>query len=175
MLWRTLENLAFVLVLAFAAWRLWPQASAALGIAPRSEEAPPVVVTTLEGDRIALPDLRGKVVLVNFWATWCAPCRMEMPSFQRVYDDRREDGFVILGIATDRGDGAAVRRFVSERGIRYPVARTTPEIDAAFGGVTTIPTSVLIDREGRIRHRVVGLFVAPALRAAADRLLAEGP
>jgi thiol-disulfide isomerase/thioredoxin len=163
-----------VLVLGLAAWRIWPQASAALGVAPGSAEAPPVSVTTLDGDRIALRDLRGKVVLVNFWATWCAPCRMEMPSFQRVYDDLRDDGFVVLGIATDRGDGSAVRRFVSERDIRYPVARTTPEIDAAFGGIGTIPTSVLIDREGRIRHTVVGLFVGPALRVAANRLLAEG-
>lgn len=136
-------------------------------------QAPQFALETLDGHRVSLADFDGQVVLINFWATWCTPCRLEMPGFQKLYRDKAEQGFVILGIATDRGDRAGVEAFLAERGIEYPVALQTREVNLAFGGVSAIPTSFLIDRNGVIRHRIFGFMPPPALRVAVNRLLDE--
>jgi cytochrome c biogenesis protein CcmG, thiol:disulfide interchange protein DsbE len=170
---RVLEALLWTAVLGFAGYRLWPQLAAALAVGGPREEAPAFEVRTLEGERLALEELRGQVILVNFWATWCPPCRVEMPGFERVYRERREDGFVIVGLSADRTGAEGVRRFLEERDITFPVALDHGAIARDFGGVRGLPTSFLIDRQGRIRHVVVGLFAAPGLRTAVDRLLAE--
>jgi cytochrome c biogenesis protein CcmG/thiol:disulfide interchange protein DsbE len=169
---RGLDVLLWGAVLALLAWRVGPQAAAALGVGAPDSDAPALAVTTLDGDHVSLAGLRGQVVLVNFWATWCPPCRMEMPGFQRVWDSRRERGLVVLGLSHERGGEPGVRAFLGERGITYPVAVTGPEAAEAFG-VRALPTSILIDRQGRVRHRVEGFFAEPALRQAVDRLLDE--
>jgi peroxiredoxin len=169
----SLNVLLWVLVLGFLGYRLWPQVAAAFALAPGGEQAPAFALQTLDGDPVSLEALRGQVVLVNFWATWCPPCRVEMPGFERVYRDRREQGFVIVGISTDRTGTAAVREFLQARGISFPVAMATGAVVRDFGGVRALPTSFLIDREGRVRHEVRGYFAEPALRLAVDRLLAE--
>ena len=99
-------------VLGLVVWRFGPQVGAALGLGRGSEPAPGFEVVTLEGDTVRLSDLRGRVVLLNFWATWCAPCRLEMPGFQRVWEDYRDRGVVIIGLSTDRGVRADVERWV---------------------------------------------------------------
>jgi peroxiredoxin len=121
-----------------------------------------------------MEELRGQVVLVNFWATWCPPCRAEMPGFQDVYEDRRAQGFTVVGISTDQLPREQVAAWLRERGIAYPVALATAESVAGFGGVASLPTSFLIDRRGNIRYAVRGIFAELTLRAAVDRLLAEG-
>jgi cytochrome c biogenesis protein CcmG, thiol:disulfide interchange protein DsbE len=172
-IWRIVETLVWVVVIVFAANRFWPQVAAALAIGGSSVEGPPFEVTTLAGDPISLESLRGQVVLVNFWATWCPPCRIEMPGFERVYREKRDRGFEIVALSTEGPGTAAVERFLEERGITFPVAMASREVVGDFGGVRGLPTSYLIDREGRVRHTVLGLFAEPALRMAVDRLLAE--
>ena len=167
---RGLDVLLWGAVLALLAWRVGPQAAAALGVGAPDSDAPALAVTTLDGRDVPLAGLRGQVVLVSFWATWCPPCRMEMPGFQRVWDSR---GLVVLGLSNERGDESEVRAFVGERGITYPVAVTGPEAAEAFGGVRALPTSILIDRQGRVRHPMQGFFAEAALRQAVDRLLDE--
>jgi peroxiredoxin len=147
--------------------------SAALGLGGEGSRAPDFELQTLEGDTLRLAELRGKVVLLNFWATWCGPCRIEMPWFEQLHRDRAADGLVIVGASTDVGTPDVVRAFLSERSISYPIAQASPSLQRSFGGVRGLPTSFLIDRSGRIRHRVTGIFAEPALRAAVDRLLAE--
>jgi cytochrome c biogenesis protein CcmG, thiol:disulfide interchange protein DsbE len=171
--WRTLEALLWVAVLGFAGHRLWPQVAAAFDVGIARKEAPSFAVTTLDGEPVSMESLRGQVVLVNFWATWCAPCRIEMPGFERVYQEKKEQGFVIVGLATDRTGSADVERFLADRGISFPVAMAAGEITREFGGLRGIPTSFLIDRDGRVRHTVTGIFAEPALRMAVNRLLAE--
>ena len=171
---RAALDIAFwVVVGGVVVWRAWPQASAAVGIARGDLPVPDVAFTTLAGERFTTGDLRGQVVLVNFWATWCGPCRVEMPGFQDVYDSRKDRGFTIVGVAQDAGAPDLVRQFVRERGISYPVVAGTPEIERAFGGVSMLPTSFLVGRDGRIRHVVRGIFLEATLAAAVDRLLAE--
>lgn len=167
------ETLVWIAIAAFLGYRIWPQVAAAFGVASANAAVPDFQLTTLDGREISSDQLRGSVVLVNFWATWCPPCRVEMPGFQAVYDRRKDQGFVVLGISTDAGGRETVERFLAERHITYPVAMASGSVTQRFGGANVLPTSFLIDREGRIRHEVRGIFVSVALEQAVDRLLAE--
>lgn len=167
----SLGGIFWILLLGFVGYRIAPQVQAAAGVGGRDDIAPPYVARTLDGELISLEELRGNVVLVNFWATWCPPCRLEMPGFQRVYEDRRDEGFVVLGISTDRAGQNVVREFLEERDITFPVTLASADVVRDFGGVRVLPTSFLIDREGRIRQEVKGIFAEPALRLAVGHLL----
>lgn len=169
----SVANLLWIGLLAFVGYRIWPQIAAAAGVSSANVVAPAFAVTTLDGRTVSLESLRGQVVLVNFWATWCPPCRVEMPGFQQVYEARRDRGFTIVGVATDIGGSSTVRRFTAERGITYPIAMANGEVVRGFGNPNMLPTSFLIDRQGRIRHEVRGIFASVALSQAVDRLLAE--
>ncbi len=174
--WRRRLHLETILWIGFAAfigYRIWPQAAAAFGVDSGDAALPSFQLTTLDGRSISSAELRGSVVLVNFWATWCPPCRLEMPGFQKVYDRKKANGFVVLGISTDAGGPDAVKRFLAERGITYPVAMASGGVAQRLGGVNLLPTSFLIDRQGRIRHEVRGIFASFALEQAVNRLLAE--
>lgn len=159
----------------FVGSRLWPQVAAAFGVASANAVAPQFALTTLDGRTITSAQLRGKVVLVNFWATWCPPCRVEMPGFQSVYQRRQADGFVVLGISTDASGSENVRAFLNEHHITYPVAMASAAVVRDFGGASLLPTSFLIDRDGRIRNVIRGAFTSFALERAVDHLLADAP
>jgi len=170
---RPLEFLLWAGVLGLVFLRLGPQVTAMVGIGAGKDEFSATAFRALDGASFTTEDLQGKVVLVNAWATWCPPCVIEMPGFQRVYDDYKDQGFLVLGVSRDQGDPAPVRAFLERKGITYPVAMAG-EVD--LGGITnvqTLPTSYLIGRDGTIRHRVEGLYAGPALRLAVKRLLNE--
>jgi cytochrome c biogenesis protein CcmG, thiol:disulfide interchange protein DsbE len=168
---RYLELALWIGVIGLLAWRFGPQVGAAFGLRAGSEPAPDFVVETMAGDSVRLSDLRGQVVLVNFWATWCPPCRVEMPGFQRVWEDYGDQGFVIVGLSVDQGVRSDVVRWVDQRGLTFPIAFAPGSVVRTYGGANVLPTSILIDREGRIVHRVQGYYAEPALRAAVRRLL----
>jgi cytochrome c biogenesis protein CcmG/thiol:disulfide interchange protein DsbE len=168
-----LEALFWVVLSLVVGYRTWPQVAATLGVASASREAPAFRLTTLDGMTVSRESLRGKVILVNVWATWCLPCRVEMPGFQSVYDRKRAEGFTIVGISTDAAGPQHVARYLSEHGITYPVAMAEAGVERAFGEGGVVPTSYLIDRRGRIRYTVTGIFASPALEQAVSRLLAE--
>lgn len=169
------ERVLVLVLLLFIANRLAPQIGAWTGIGPAAGRgtAPEIRVATLAGERIGPEDLAGRVVVLNFWATWCGPCRVEMPWLQKLHERYAEQGLVVLGLATDAAGRAPVERFLAERGITYPVAMADDAIVRDFGGIRGIPTTFIIDRAGVIRHRVVGIFAQPAMDAAVRRLLAE--
>ncbi len=168
---RLLDAALWVVVIGLVVWRFGPQVGAALGLGATDIPAPAFQVTTLAGDTLGTVQLEGRVVLVNFWATWCAPCRLEMPGFQDVWEDYADRGVTILGLSVDRGDRSRVRDWVRDKGITYPIAFPTGATVRAFGGANVLPTSILINRDGRIVHRVEGFYTEPALRAALNRLL----
>ena len=172
---RVLEALVWLGLVVFIGRRIWPQVAAAFGVASANAAVPAFRLTTLDGAAVSSESLRGQVVLVNFWATWCPPCRLEMPGFQRVYAAEHAQGFTILGIATDAAGSGPVLAFLGERGITYPVAMATGSVVQDFGGGNPLPPSFLIDRQGRIRNEVRGVFAPVALERAVDRLLAEAP
>jgi cytochrome c biogenesis protein CcmG, thiol:disulfide interchange protein DsbE len=172
-LFRVAEVALWVLVVALFAWRVVPQVRAAAGWGGAGTPAPAVTFDLLDGGPLPLKALRGQVVLVNFWATWCPPCRAEMPGFESVYSAKRAEGFTVVGVSMDEGTRLEIAAFLKEHAITYPVATATPDLVAAFGGVSEFPTSFLIDKRGRLRYTVHGIFASPALRAAITRLLAE--
>jgi peroxiredoxin len=171
------EAILWIALGIFLGHRLWPQVAAAAGVASSNEQAAPAFqLTTLDGKVITSDQLRGKVVLLNFWASWCPPCRFEMPGFESVYENKKSQDFVVIGVSMDNGSPASVNRFLAENHITYPVAMATGDIVEAYGNVNLLPTSFLIDKEGRIRNQVQGIFASVALDQAVNRLLAEpGP
>ncbi len=170
------ERLVTLALLVFVVIRLGPQVEALTGIGPDPhEEAPRLDVVTLAGDTLGPNDFAGKVVVVNFWATWCRWCKLEMPSLQHLHERHAGGDLVVLGLATDAGPTAPIEAFLKERGITYPVAQASGAQERAFGGVGGIPTTFVLDRAGTIRYRVVGYFAPPALGAAVSRLLDEPP
>ena len=167
------DILFFVVVLGIIGYRLQPQAWAAFGLGAENTEVSSAGIETLDGEIITLEGLKGQVVLVNAWATWCPPCVLEMPGFQKVYEDYKDRGFTVLGISWDEGSPDMVRAFLKQKGITSPVAMAWQASLDGFGEVGGLPTSYLIGRDGNIKHRVEGLFAEPALRLAVRGLLAE--
>ena len=129
------------------------------------EPSPPLELPSIRGGTLSLEELRGNVVLLNIWATWCPPCVKEMPSMQRVYEMHRDDGLEILAVAVDdepgvrQADGrieGLVSEFVERFGLTFPVVvDPTGDTERAFD-TEYLPTTVLIDRQGRIRATEVG-------------------
>jgi thiol-disulfide isomerase/thioredoxin len=117
----------------------------------------PFTLTDLDGKTISLADLRGKVVLVNFWATWCPPCRAEIPDLIKLQEKYR-DKLVVLGISEDEVSPEEVKAFVTEQKMNYPVAMSTPEMSKIFKGVSALPTTFVVDPEGNMQMRHVGML-----------------
>lgn len=173
--WLSLPNLVTAAVMLWAAPRCWPHVEALVGVRQREARRPDFTVATRTGETLTMASLRGRVVLVNVWATWCGPCRAEMPALQQLSEAYKAEGMVLLGLSVDRGAAAKVDAFLAERGITYPVAIIGGDVLAALGGVRGYPTSFLIDRAGVVRHTVMGPVAPLTLRPAIQRLLAETP
>lgn len=169
----TIANVLTLALLLWAAPRLLPHVGALIGLRSGPSTTPQFQYVSLRGEPLSTESLRGKVVLVNFWATWCLPCRVEMPALDAMHRRHADSGFVVVGLAVDRVSTEQVRAFVAERGVSYPIAHVGPEAEAAFGGVQGYPMSFLLDRTGRIRHRVIGPVAPVSLEPAVRRLLKE--
>lgn len=134
--------------------------------------APDISGKTTAGDTFRLSDQKGKVVLVNFWATWCGPCRMEMPDLVALQKRFGPRGFTVVGVSAD--DGMALdrlRAFVREAGLNYPVLFAPSGAQANYGGVPALPTSFLIDRQGNIVSGLEGATNEAALAPEIEKLL----
>jgi len=112
----------------------------------------------IRGRRIHLTDYTGKVVLLNFWATWCPPCRKEVPDLIKMQREYRDRGLQIIGITYPPQTLAQVRRFVTKMGINYPIALGNKETKALFDDGDVLPITVIIDREGKVRGIVQGIL-----------------
>ncbi len=168
------EILLWVLVLGVVGYRFGPQLGAALGLGEGEGELAGLGVETLDGTFISLESLRGQVVLINAWATWCPPCVLEMPGFQRVYQDYKDQGFTILGISRDDLSPQVVQEWLSRKGISYPVAMSDKVRLEGLEPTGALPTSYLVGRDGKIKHMVEGVFAEPTLRMAV-RILLDDP
>ena len=130
----------------------------------------PVTMQTIDGRTLSAADWKGKVVIVNFWATWCPPCRAEIPDLIKLQDKYR-DRLQIIGVSEDEDGPEVVRKFVAEYGINYPIVMSTPEVKTAFSGIYALPTSFIVDRGLHVVQKHVGLL-HPDVTEAETRTLA---
>lgn len=137
------------------------------------QTAPDFQLTDLKGNPLVLSSLQGKVVLLDFWATWCPPCLEELPHFKELYAAYRGQGLEIVGVALDQGGGEVVRPFAQKNGVLYPLAIGTSRLTQAYGGIRGIPTTFLIDKKGRIAAKFVGYRSKEIFESQIKALLAE--
>lgn len=159
--------LALVLV-GLLLFRFGPELRARAGLPMM---APDLELVTLAGDTVRLAELRGSVVLVNFWATWCAPCLTEMPLLQQVWDDYAEEGFLVVGLSVDEGPVVDFVARLRDRGVAFPLAMSSPRAERGLGFGGTLPTTILVDRDGRVAGYTVGAVREAELRDRLERLL----
>jgi thiol-disulfide isomerase/thioredoxin len=133
---------------------------------------PDFSVKGLQGDSLSSAGLRGKVVLVDFWATWCQPCKKEMPGYQKLVDRYGSRGFVVVGFKFDTmRDMENPVQFANKIGVRYSLAVATEDVKQKFGGIEGLPTTILYDRKGILRKKVVGFEYTEDVESALKPLL----
>ncbi len=151
----------------------WEPASAAVKTPADRKPAPVFTLRDASGKEAKLSDYKGKAVLLNFWATWCGPCKLEIPwfiEFQKKYGDR---GLAILGISMDEDGWKVVTPYVQKMGMNYPVLLGNEEVAKLYGGVDGLPTTLLIDRAGKIAAMHTGLVSKPSYEEEILQLLGK--
>ncbi len=121
-----------------------------------SSQAADFTVKDLKGREISLSNYSGKVVFLNFWATWCGPCKAEIPDFIEAYKQYKDKGMQIIGISVDRISPKSVLKFAEKYKINYPVIMGTDKIQKDYEPGPYVPTTIIVDQEGKIRHRHIG-------------------
>lgn len=162
------------LLLAFSCTKSRQVGSGGCSTAGEVDCRPPMAVPSLDGSQLTDETLGGKIVLVNFWATWCKPCARELPDLEAVYKRHAEQGLVIVGLVS--GDQAAddeVFNFAAARGVTYPLARSTPDLEQRFGMGSVLPMSLLYDRSGKLAQRWNGSITDEILEKKVQELLAR--
>lgn len=133
---------------------------------------PDFVVNDLEGREISSADLRGKVVLVDFWATWCQPCKKEMSGYQKLLDRYGSGGFAVVGFKFDTmADSEDPVSFAKKIGVHYPLAVAAGDLKQKFGGIEGLPTTLLYDHQGILRKKVIGFEYTEVIESELKPLL----
>jgi thiol-disulfide isomerase/thioredoxin len=139
----------------------------------RGKKAPGFTLRNLEGKKVSLADYKGKAVLINFWATWCPPCKLEMPWIVELRKQYAAQGFEVLGIDEDDAkDKGAVLKFVAKTGVNYPVLMGDDAVSKAYGGVEFLPTSYYMGRDGKIVEETAGLASRDEIEANIKKAIA---
>jgi cytochrome c biogenesis protein CcmG, thiol:disulfide interchange protein DsbE len=169
-----LHHAALALLLAFAL-------AGSLGCSGTPEPevprtAPDFSLAALDGERVRLSEHRGQVVLLDFWATWCPPCRASIPHLVEMQDKYRGDGFTVIGMNMDH-DGEDLAAFLRRHTLNYPVVKVTEDVRAAYGGVISIPVAFAVDRRGLVRRSFLGYDrrIAKDMEQTIQTLLREPP
>jgi thiol-disulfide isomerase/thioredoxin len=154
--------LALVVVAVIAAAMLYVGFHAARRSGPtqastRSSPAPDFTLESLDGKSVRLSDLRGKAVLLNFWATWCGPCKIETPWLVELQNQYGAQGLQVIGVAMDDSGKDDIAKFAKDMGVNYPVLLGKEAVGDAYGGVPALPESFFIGRDGKIVDKIIGL------------------
>jgi thiol-disulfide isomerase/thioredoxin len=137
--------------------------------------APDFSLESLDGKTMRLSDLRGKAVLLNFWATWCGPCKIEMPWFVDLQKQYGSQGLQIVGVAMDDASKEDIGKFAKDMGVNYPILIGKESVGDEYGGVPALPESFLISRDGKIVDKIVGLRGKAEIEDAVKKALDARP
>jgi len=149
-----------------------PAKQSIISVGEIGSRLPDFTVDDLRGREISSADLHGKVVLVDFWATWCQPCKQEMPGYQKLLDRYGSQGLVVVGLKFDTmTDMEDPLKFAKKIGVRYPLAVATDDLKQKFGGIEGLPTTLVYDRQGILRQKVVGFEYADTFEGYLKPLL----
>ena len=142
----------------------------------RGKVAPNFTLRTTEGKKLSLSDYKGKAVLINFWATWCAPCKIEMPWFVALHSQYAPQGFEILGVSEDDANvtRAQIAKFGQQQSINYPLLMGDDAVSHKYGGVEFLPTSYFVGRNGKVVAETAGLVSKDEVEANIKKALATG-
>ena len=140
----------------------------------RGKPAPDFELSALDGKKVKLSDFRGKAVLVNFWATWCGPCKIEMPWLVDLQQRYSAKGLVVLGISVDEGSTDKIASYAKEMGVNYTVLRTTDTVSDLYGGIDGLPTTFYVNRNGIIIDQAAGLVSKDTIEDDINRALGSG-
>jgi peroxiredoxin len=140
---------------------------------PGGKPAPSFTLQDLNGKTVSLSDFKGKVVVLDFWATWCPPCVKEIPHFIELHEQYKDKGFAMVGISLDSEGISVVKSFTRKYRVNYPILMTDGQVDKAYGDITSIPTTFVIDSAGNIRQKYVGYRDKAVFEADIKTLLAE--
>jgi peroxiredoxin len=174
---RVIAGVAVAIVL-FAGWWLWPRAIhlAATAILESkalkaSRTAPDFTLQDSTGKQVRLADYRGKVVLLNFWATWCPPCKYEIPWFIEFQREYQAKGFTVLGVSMDAEGWSVVKPYIDEHKVNYPIVLADEDLNVRYGGIESLPTTFVIARDGRVRFLHSGLIDKSEYQKEIEQLL----
>ena len=162
-----------LILLGLIAW-LWFRPPA--DVSDENHAASAWAVTLPDGQVLSSNSLKGKVVLVNFWATWCPYCRKEKPAIDAFWQDYRGRGFEVISISVD-DPPEKIAAWMQDKGYAFMAAPTNASVTTAFGHVSSVPTSFIVDTKGRIRHKSPGKCITPGWKNGSPPLLpvADGP
>jgi len=139
----------------------------------QGQPAPDFTLASLDGKTLKLSDYRGKAVLLNFWATWCEPCKIEMPWFADLQKKYEAQGLQVLGIAMDDATPKEIAEFAHKLGVNYPILLGKEEVGTKYGGVQYLPSTFYISRDGKIIDRVFGLVSRSEIESNIQKALAH--
>ena len=144
------------------------------GAGMKGQSAPDFALQALDGKTVHLSDFRGKAVLLNFWATWCQPCKIEMPWFADLQNHYASEGLQVVGIAMDDASPQEIGKFAKDLGVNYVVLIGKEEVGDSYGGVPFLPTTFYIGRDGTVVDKVFGLKGRGEIESAIKKALSQG-
>lgn len=154
-------------------WVTYPKRRPAVRLPTGNVAMPAWQMTGVAGGVVSSTNFAGKILVMNFWATWCPPCREELPELNAFHHANLTNGVVVIGASVDEGGSETVHRFATRNGLEYPILMATPAIQLEFGNVSMLPTTFVVDREGRMVARFLGAITRDDLTAAVAPLLSQ--